>query len=295
MNIDKVSGLNNIGNTCFMNSALQLLINCRILTKFIISTDFDNPKLRTYKRFLEEYHSYHVITPHELKNIVSMDNPIFRGSRQHDAHEFLVKLLDLIDTEIKKEFKNSSQSIATTKNNNIENKRLLDVIFNNNISSTVFSNEVNDESTIDVPEKTLSLPIKGNTLNKCLQSFQQIEILEDKWFSEKFNKKVNASKQLSINKFAKYLIIHLKRFNYDRRSSKNGSSVEFDEYMTLNDNNYELRSIVLHSGGTDGGHYVAVVKKNDTWYMCNDASINKTDVQQFLNVGYIYLYSKRKH
>ncbi len=36
---------------------------------------------------------------------------------------------------------------------------------------------------------------------------------------------------------------------------------------------YRLASLVLHGGGTSGGHYIAYVRYGTTWYECNDTTI----------------------
>ena len=61
--MDKLCGFNNIGNTCYLNSALQLLINCTVLTKFILSFNFKSDKLNEIKNFLQKYKSSNVISP----------------------------------------------------------------------------------------------------------------------------------------------------------------------------------------------------------------------------------------
>ena len=49
--MDKLCGLNNIGNTCYLNSALQLLINCTVLSKFMLSFNFKSEKFQ-YEQIL---------------------------------------------------------------------------------------------------------------------------------------------------------------------------------------------------------------------------------------------------
>ena len=65
--------------------------------------------------------------------------------------------------------------------------------------------------------------------------------------------------------------------------------------MNINDKDYELRSIVYHSGNTSGGHYINIVKNNDKWYICNDSNISEvSNIDEFLKKGYIYLFVKKK-
>jgi hypothetical protein len=40
---------------------------------------------------------------------------------------------------------------------------------------------------------------------------------------------------------------------------------------------YGLRGVILHAGTPHGGHYVACVKNNDQWYLCDDAYVEHLD------------------
>ncbi|GBG26030.1 Ubiquitin carboxyl-terminal hydrolase, putative [Hondaea fermentalgiana] len=112
-----VVGLRNLGNTCFMNATLQCLNQAQKLTSYLI----DEPRLRAslvdpsrrggtdarsvarglalasgdLSRMLwSSQHS--VITPGGFLRVVASRNPIFGDGRQHDAHEFLMWLLNAV-------------------------------------------------------------------------------------------------------------------------------------------------------------------------------------------------------
>ena len=71
-------GLINLGNTCYMNSALQLLMTC---PQFVNNTRFD-----TFVRRMD---------PKLPRNWVAKEYPQFRNWAQHDSHEWLLALLDV--------------------------------------------------------------------------------------------------------------------------------------------------------------------------------------------------------
>ena len=287
-----ICGLNNIGNTCFMNSALQLLVNCNVLTKFILNTEFSSKKINIYKKFLENYKNNDITTPDQVKLMISLENAIFRGTRQHDSHEFLIYLIDLLNDEFKSEFENSNILVA-----NVDAKDLINNLFNNKITNIIYSDQTEEKVKNRFAEKILSLPINNHCydLDDCLNLFQKIDELsgENKWESEKTKEKVEALKKLQIRKFSKYVIIHLKRF--DNMNNKNGKSIKFKELTNLNNNKYELRAVIKHMGGTRGGHYICAVKKKNKWLLANDSSISDVNINNFLEDGYIYLYSKIKN
>uniref|UniRef100_A0A8C1SK62 Ubiquitin carboxyl-terminal hydrolase n=1 Tax=Cyprinus carpio TaxID=7962 RepID=A0A8C1SK62_CYPCA len=105
-----LTGLKNIGNTCYMNAALQALSNCPPLTQFfldcggLVKTDKKPALSKSYQKLITDLwhknrNSY--VVPTNLFQGIKAVNPMFRGYSQQDSQEFLRCLMDQLHEELK--------------------------------------------------------------------------------------------------------------------------------------------------------------------------------------------------
>ena len=109
-------GLNNLGNTCYMNTGLQCLSNCELLTKYFLGKFYEpfvnkeNPIgsggeiVEKYSQLINHlwYGDREYISPIQFKNAFGKMYTAFNGSRQQDTQEFISYLLDSLHEDLNK-------------------------------------------------------------------------------------------------------------------------------------------------------------------------------------------------
>ena len=112
--INRRTGLKNLGNSCYMNSIIQALSYNFSFTNYFLSGDF-NKDINTKNKFgsgglvVKEWFNliyllwcqqYSYLAPQPLKYVVGRLQRAYLGTQQQDAHEFLVFLLDSLHEDL---------------------------------------------------------------------------------------------------------------------------------------------------------------------------------------------------
>mmetsp|Transcript_5243 Transcript_5243/g.7575 ORF Transcript_5243/g.7575 Transcript_5243/m.7575 type:complete len:485 (-) Transcript_5243:148-1602(-) len=115
-------GLSNLGNTCYLNSAVQMLTT---LDNFIFDLESqrpinkeDNNKLMLREELLKLARGLRkgeTVHPANFKEAVDITSSLFVGYRQQDSHEFLTTVLELLDELYKLE---ANENDSTEKDEN---------------------------------------------------------------------------------------------------------------------------------------------------------------------------------
>ena len=196
-------GLNNIGNTCFMNTSLQCLSNCQILTNYFLNDYYipfvnKNNPIGSKGKLVESYvelikHLWfgneNSIEPYDFKETIGEINIMFKGFQQHDTHEFLSFLLGELHEDLNKVLNKPYISINENLhfNNEIQqfqyfqklflsrNQSIIIDLFYGMFKSTVYciNNNCKHISNTFDPYSIISLPL----INKKIDNYSDNEFL----------------------------------------------------------------------------------------------------------------------
>lgn len=255
------TGLENTGNTCFINAALQCISNAVPLTDYFLTNvylqevNMQNP-LGTRGELAGAYAELlatqwtdvnESLLPKRLLDLINDLAPQFLDGRQHDAHEFLAFFLDKIHEDLNrgsptsklypgidsKPEKEEKKAARAWYNYLKRNSSVVVDLFQGQLKSSIRCDACQFTSTTFDTFMYLSVPLpkadKPLTLVDCLLEFTKDEMLDPgQWKCPKCNSDAKAFKKLDIWKVPPILIIHLKRFYFsDAKPGKLTNKVEF--------------------------------------------------------------------
>lgn len=201
------------------------------------------------------------------------------GYEQNDAQEFLSLFLDQL-------------TLRVPEDNAI---RKLFILHQGTELKNLTTGKTKKADIIE-PSMILSLPINSKdeseeygNLSTCLQSYLEEEKLDESEWLEWNGIKQSTSKRFEfVNDLPKILTIQFGRFKYGNMADKISHAVAFPIDLDFTGSNeiakYHLFGIVVHGGGTGGGHYWAYTKdrfKNQDgirkWRLYDDSRVVDVD------------------
>ncbi|KAK9238044.1 hypothetical protein V1525DRAFT_402285 [Lipomyces kononenkoae] len=245
-----LTGLKNLGNTCYMNSVIQCLAGTGLLARFFLTGSYKKHinlknKLGTKGEltttFANLVHALYndqctFLIPTTMKEVTGRLRPEFAGNDQHDAQEFLTFILDGLHEDLNANGGKARLPPLTEQEERmrerytvryasfLEWERYLKSdnsaivhMFQGQYQSRLTCMECRFTSTTYNPFSFLSLPLapgKSVTLEQCFDLFVAEEVLDhdDAWYCPQCKQQRKATKALRIARLPVILIIHLKRF-----------------------------------------------------------------------------------
>ena len=283
-----VSGISNMGNTCFLNSILQALSSCNKFSQFLFklkpiqksSEDYDALIINELSNFLKDLINGKQTSPENLILALSYKFPYF--GQQHDSHEIFYVINESI-SEIRNRAENSfsfdlplsnpllglmSTEIfcSVCKNKSIKLDSIFDVSVN--VTSSLHDSFSNLYKT-QLVDDFLCVKCSVESSLQVIKGYKPTAIIQQ--LAKKYNcrglvdeadlvKKIKTKAFVGnkILKFPELLCIHCKWLVSHSSGfiHKKRESMRFPLILEVAKGRYELNAVIEHLGGSAGGHYL---------------------------------------
>ncbi|XP_051005308.1 ubiquitin carboxyl-terminal hydrolase 17-like protein D [Acomys russatus] len=296
------AGLKNIGNSCYLNAALQCLTHTPPLATYMLSKEHSQSCLRQEgcrMCAMEAHVAHSFLHSGDVMQPSQELTAAFHKYMQEDAHEFLMFTLNAMDESCLRGSRHSeSHSQVSTP---------IQEIFGGSWRSQIKC--LHCQATSDSLEPFLDIPLDICTAQSVTQALEELVKAEELCGENAYScgscrEKMPASKVLTVQAAPKVLLLVLNRFSgfmghkVDRKVSY-PESLDLRPYMSQPKRGplvYTLYAVLVHDGVTClGGHYFCCVKAgNGKWYKMDDSSVTMCDVASVLSEpAYLLFYVQR--
>jgi len=281
-----MKGLDNLGNTCYFNTALQCLLQVPQLSNFLILKEYSGgcEFTREYQKtvrniWLNKERSSE--TPQRLLELFKQRYNQFNNTHQQDSQEAVLCILDALDKSLCP-FKRIKYPFES-----VNHSLIKDIFYGKNVQETVCKSENSkkfEESTVQI-----LFPNNKTDLLDILRDHQKWNVLEGYKDSKGVTHHVATTRTLFWYP-PPVLILSFKMYGGKSMITLN-EDLDIAEFVhpesEHRNNKYSLFAMCKHHGSHHGGHYVAYTKHRGQWFVKNDGFCTK--INEFPKTDYYYL------
>ncbi|CAG4971126.1 unnamed protein product [Colias eurytheme] len=244
-----LTGLNNLGNSCYINSVLQVMFRMPDFVRRFVEgapeifatfpedpvNDFNVQTAKVGVGLISGRYSFpgevdgsqQGISPHMYRQLIGKGHPEFMTKRQQDAHEFFLHFLTLLERNSRHRVNPSEcmrfaveERVQCTESRGVRYTRRAEHHLPLPVPVAAADNV---QQLREYEKRRANAEASGQRLDPsevvrphipfqaCLESFMKEETVEQ-FFSSAVNKKVTAKKITRLATFPDYLLIQLKKF-----------------------------------------------------------------------------------
>ncbi|ADM11577.1 ubiquitin carboxyl-terminal hydrolase [Encephalitozoon intestinalis ATCC 50506] len=280
-----LKGFSNLGNTCYINAVLSIMINLCPIRDELLSNTHTRFKCRdsrcimcAMKSLIDYSYGSECVLTHKFIHTMWLLVPHFVGSMQQDVHEFFVCLLQKIHEAY--DFQSTDE---------ITCKCLSHRTFFGMFSSTMLCRNCNLKKTKEEAFATIPLECLPS-IQSSLDIFLGTEDLKDEVMCEACQEEGLCTKRLEVKRYPRVLSLHLKRFSYEGVSRKIDSHVALSNTLAVGERIYDVLGFISHRGSITYGHYLSYAIFGGKWYRMDDERVEVIPYEKVSTEGLYLAY-----
>jgi ubiquitin C-terminal hydrolase len=328
--MDHPRGLFNLGSTCYLNTLVQCLVSSDRFTRYIenVQTHQDAHIARVIQNLIRLMKNSKdmqgALMPADVIRAFQMVFSFMNITTQNDMHEMYTYTIDRLNQELKTDLPPTTPveldaaapptlydklrakcTRAWRQQIQHEYSPLREMMYGMTISQIRCNNCQyihHNLQTFNVWEIAMVDSTAEMSLQDLFQASCQSEMLTE-WTCSECKQTIPSERMTQIWSLPPLLVFTLQRFkrNGNGSISKHRGHVSIPESIALqgledykNDEKkqYELKSIGMHQGDVNGGHYYSISKRMNAWHVINDANVSSKHINVPSSDVYMLFYEQ---